>query len=291
VSVQLEEGKALVYMYGDIQASRIACGNQVAALEKAGVELVYLAKQKEALHTLEKEIKNQLAKHLNGDSDILTRWALSICGIGEVAVASLQVHVDIAKLQTAGELWSFAGLNPSAEWKAKTKRPWNADLKRTCYLIGESFVKVHNREDDIYGHVWAERKLLENERNEEGRFADQAAKKLKQVGKNTEAYKHYSQGKLPPAHIHARAKRYAVKLFLSHYFEVGYTALHGERPNLPYAIAHKQHVHYIPPPGIEWVEEEVRSHQTRENHRPGASQERGENQMDRASHQTQEVER
>lgn len=53
---------------------------------------------------------------------------------------------------------------------------------------------------------------------------------------------------LPPSHIHARAKRYAVKLFLAHYHEMGYKLVLGKEPPNPYAIAILGHVHRIEVP-------------------------------------------
>lgn len=70
----------------------------------------------------------------------------------------------------------------------------------------------------------------------------------KKIGADTDAIKSYRIGKLPPAHIHARAKRYAVKLFLAHFHEVGYRLHFGEEPPAPYPIAHLGHTHRIPAP-------------------------------------------
>jgi hypothetical protein len=72
--------------------------------------------------------------------------------------------------------------------------------------------------------------------------------KRKKIGKDTDAIKSYRVGKLPPAHIHARAKRYAVKLFLAHYHETGYRLHFGTEPPAPYPIQHLGHVHRIPVP-------------------------------------------
>ena len=87
-------------------------------------------------------------------------------------------------------------------------------------------------------------------KNENLEYKEQAEKKLEKfnIGKNTEAYKWYSQGKLPPAHIQARAKRYAVKIFLSHLFSVWYELDRGKLPPKPYAIAILNHAHEIPIP-------------------------------------------
>jgi len=70
----------------------------------------------------------------------------------------------------------------------------------------------------------------------------------KKIGKDTDAIKSYSIGKLPPAHIHARAKRYAVKLFLAHFHETAYKLHYKTDPPLPYPIAILGHAHRIPAP-------------------------------------------
>jgi hypothetical protein len=53
--------------------------------------------------------------------------------------------------------------------------------------------------------------------------------------------------KLPPAHIDARAMRYAVKIFISHLHDAMYKRILKKNPPLPYPIAHLNHVHMIEP--------------------------------------------
>ena len=54
---------------------------------------------------------------------------------------------------------------------------------------------------------------------------------------------------LPPAHIHARAKRYAVKLFLSHWHHVAYMIEYdGQEPPKPYILNQDGHTHFLAPP-------------------------------------------
>ena len=91
---------------------------------------------------------------------------------------------------------------------------------------------------------------MEIANNEAGKYEDAAKTKLEKfkIGKTTEAYKHYSAGKLPPAHIHARAKRYAVKLFLSHLHEVWFKHEFKVAPPLPYPITLPEHSHKIEVP-------------------------------------------
>jgi len=128
-------------------------------------------------------------------------------------------------------------------------RPWNANLKTLMYLAGESFVKVSNKDGALYGNLYKQKKAIEIQKNEAGEFADQAKKKLEdnKIGKDTDAYKCYAEGKLPPAHIHARARRYAVKIFLSHLFDKMYRAHYNEAPPKPFAQAILGHVHMIEP--------------------------------------------
>jgi len=139
--------------------------------------------------------------------------------------------------------------------KACAKRPWNAALKVLCWKIGEAFVKTCNNEGGFYGQIYKARKLIEEAKNGRGDFAPQAAAALeaKRFGKTTEAYKAYSAGKLPPAHIHARAKRVAVKLFLAHWQEVAWFAEFGELPPKPYAIDRLGHSDLLIPPNSETV--------------------------------------
>lgn len=132
---------------------------------------------------------------------------------------------------------------------AGAKRPWNATLKVLCWKIGESFVKVSGNPDAFYGRIYAERKVLEQSRNAAGAFADAAAGALaaKKYRSETKAKAAYEAGILPDAHVHARAKRYAVKLFLAHFWETG-RKLAGLPVPLPYPIAQLGHAHLIAPP-------------------------------------------
>jgi hypothetical protein len=203
----------------------------------------------EQSETLEGQIKRVLDAW--SDKSRLGRWAKSIVGIGPVIASGLMAHIDIREAPVVGHIWRFAGLDQTVECKPKTKRPWNAELKTLCWKIGESFVKVSTNEHDIYGKIWLARKELEAGRNDAGQFAEQAKAILekKTYGKTTDAYKAYITGKLPPAHIHARAKRYAVKLFLAHFHHVAYEIWSGgQPPPKPYVIEHLGHTHFLGPP-------------------------------------------
>ena len=200
--------------------------------------------------TLEKQIKRILNIY------VITHpmnWFFDqTIGIGPVLAAGLLAHIDIEKAPTAGHIYSFAGLDPTKSWDKGKKRPWNADLKKLCWKIGDSFVKVSGRDDAFYGKLYRERKEYEIDRNDKGLLADQAKAKIEKfnIGKDTDAYKAYSSGKLPPAHIDMRARRYAVKIFLSHLHQCWWEQETGEPPPAPYPIAHLAHAHFMKPPQV-----------------------------------------
>lgn len=131
-----------------------------------------------------------------------------------------------------------------------SKRPYNAKMKTLCWKLGQSFVKVSNNPNDIYGKIYQSRKAYETEKNERGDYKEQAFAKAEKVGKGTIAYTFYKVGKLPPAHIQARAERYAVRIFLSHLHHVMYLNEYGVEPPKPFAISILGHAHEIPVPNL-----------------------------------------
>ena len=245
-----QQVRFLVDDYYQMQGNRTRAKNQERSLNESGEPSGVIEWQARNALFQENQIKNALAAYAAGQ--VMGRWMLDLVGIGPVIAAGLLAHIDISMAPTAGSIWRYAGLDPTAEWNKGEKRPWNASLKVLCWKLGESFVKVSNNENDVYGKLYKTRKDIEIAKNERGDFADQAAAKLKKynIGKTTDAYKAYSIGKLPPAHIHARAKRYAVKMFLSHLHEVWWTHKFGSPPPVPYVFSLAEHTHKIEPPEL-----------------------------------------
>jgi hypothetical protein len=211
--------------------------------------------------TLENNIKNALNRYSR--QSLLGRWARSNYGIGPVIAAGLLAHIRMRFttkdengvqvshiMQTAGQLWSYAGLNPTAAWKKGQKRPWNARLKNLCWKIGLQWQRRYRNPKSTYGPLYYARKQIEVARNEAGWFKDVAAERLASnpPKKNTLAYAAYAQGKLPDARLDLRAMRYATKLFLAHYHHVAYEIEFGKPPPKPYVLEHMGHTNYLAPP-------------------------------------------
>ena len=140
--------------------------------------------------------------------------------------------------------------------KAASRRPFNANLKRLCWIMGESFIKVSGNDKAFYGQKYAERKLWEIENNEAGGNEKLAGDKIAsgKFKKATKAKSAYEKGRLPDAEITSRSRRWAVKMFLSHYWDVAYRiANEGQQPPRPWVIEHGGHTKYVLPPNLDMI--------------------------------------
>lgn len=245
-SMNVDEARHLVDSYYQMQENRMRFGGQIRAMkdEPHGV-LVWLEGN---ASTLEKQIATALTCF--AQSQHMGQIAMSVVGIGPVIAAGLIAHIK-PDVPTAGAVWRFAGLDPTCKWEKGQKRPFCAALKRLCFLIGESFVKVHNNPKSLYGRLYKERKEYEAAKNEAGQYGEQAKAVLERNSKHAQA-EMYKTGKLPLGHLHMRAKRYAVKIFLAHWHEEAYRHSTGKEPPKPWVLEHGGHVHKIEP---EWAME------------------------------------
>lgn len=233
-----EQARFLVDRYYQTQENRIRSEAQIRALSSGPSAVLAWFEEKDRL--LEGQIAAALKYYAEGNH--MGQWAIKTHGIGPIISAGLLAHIDIEKAPTVGHIWRFAGQDPTSKWAKGEKRPWNASLKVICWKIGESFVKVSGNPQAYYGQVYKERKALEAVHNEAGKYADQAKAVIESNPRHAQAAI-YKTGKLPPGHIHARAKRYAVKLFLSHWHGEAYQHHFKKPPPLPYPIAILGHAH------------------------------------------------
>lgn len=241
-----EEARQMVKLYYDLQGYRIEAGNQASANardEKPNALLLHFFEQ---FQRLEKQMVLVLGDY--SMSTAVGRWSRDVKGIGPVIAAGLVAWLDIEKAPTAGHIWRYAGLDPTSKRVKGQKINYNPAVKVLAWKIGESFVKVKNREGATYGELYAQRKEYEQAKNEAGDYADQARDKLanfKITKAETKAI--YESGKLPPGHIDARARRWATKMFLSHWHYVAYLDRYGTEPPAPYPISVLGHSHLLLP--------------------------------------------
>ena len=242
-----KEARYLVDLYYQMQDNRIRSYGQVRALSETEEPHDVISWAAEQSETLENQIRRALDKYT--DEEAAGAWAKSNVGIGPVLSAGLCANIgDARRFATCGDLWSYCGLVPGQKRKRGEKANWSSSLKRLAWLIGQSFVKVSGNDKAFYGHLYKQKKAYYVAKNENGDYAERAAQCLldKKYGKDTDAFKHYSAGRLPPAHIQAMGERYAAKIFLSHFWEIS-LRLKGVTPPKAYAIAILGHAHEIKP--------------------------------------------
>lgn len=250
------EARFLVDAYYQMQEDRIRASHRALRMSAPQTEheaiepnnvIAWLAEQS---LTLEQQIKGALDRYTQ--SKPIGKWMRSHKGIGPVISAGYMANIDITKANTAGKIWKYCGVAPGFDRRARGERlSHNPALKRLAFLTGESFKRLSPKDEDaFYRHLYDRRKAYELAKNENGDYADQAAQTLasKKIGRETEAHKAYSQGKLPLARIDLRACRWTTKIFLSHLQEVWWEMETGAKPPKPFALSVLGHGDYIPPP-------------------------------------------
>lgn len=127
------------------------------------------------------------------------------------------------------------------------KPPYNKDLKIKTFIIGKSFV-MNTKRGSLYGEIIARRKEEELFKNEQRAYKDQAQNILdtKNIS-DKKTLETLRDGRLTLGHIDTRARRYGVKLFISHVYEAMYYDKFGKEPPKTYVIEHMGHHDYIAP--------------------------------------------
>lgn len=272
-----DEARYLVDAYYIMQDDRKRANNQKRALTESAEPNKVIEWLADQSTILESQIKRALDKYTQAHP--MGSWMREVHGIGPVISAGLLAHIDIEKAPTCGHIFSFAGLDPSKKWSKGEKRPWNAALKTLCWKAGQSFMKFSNADECVYGKLYRERKSKEIYRNETGGNVDYALSMTDKFAKSASEAKNWYAGcyhaddvralrdagkditpenlkpirrkpgegtpMLPPAQVDARARRFAVKIFLSHMHAEWYRRHFKQEPPRPYAIAILGHAHEI----------------------------------------------
>lgn len=252
------QARYLVDAYYSVQKVRIGILLRLKAAKRHKQEIA--TNVSKLLYSLLKHQEIAMGKAIAGwgTRQPMSIWARQHMGCGPIIAAGLCAHIDIdhvtpdgRRVTSAGHIWRFAGLDPTVTWEKGKKRPWNAKLKAICWKLGDSFCRLHRRPGCFYGQLYARRKALEITRNMQGENKAEAARALEdRPGMSAAAKAYYKRGLLPPGRLDLRARRYAVKIFLAHWFEEAYRQRWDKEPPLPYPIAHMGHVHRISPPEV-----------------------------------------
>lgn len=138
------------------------------------------------LITEEDFYEDQLKKMVEGHP--AWEWPSQVKGAGLTTIGRLIGKIDIARLNTASEMWAHSGFGLEADGTRQRKRAgmkinYDAQLQSNCVILGQSL----NYSKDSYYEFYIKEKELNSE--------------------------------LPPRHAHNRAFRHMIKLFLSHFWQ------------------------------------------------------------------------
>ncbi len=261
--------KQLVASYYGVQKERIAMGNRITMLIKEYGETENIKKLMDVYKESE-VIEKTILKHIRPilrEFPIYTEWLKYVMGIGEVLSAGLIAGIKTPeRFENISKLWKYCGLhvvNGEAPSRRKgAKVDWSPFMQTLCWKIGESFVKTRG----FYRQMYDIFKKDEERKSEEGivREIDKCIgyvprdeevieivgntpltkakiEKLKKKG-----FKELRVG-LTRAHVHARAKRKTVKLFIAHLW-IKWRQLEGLPITKPYANVILGHSEFIEPP-------------------------------------------
>jgi hypothetical protein len=238
------EARYIVDLYYRIQKLRIATGNQESAAERRNEPHALVSWVEDQMRRVEESLVIPMRNY--AESTERGRWALSVRGIGPILAGACVAYIDFQKAKSASAVWRFCGQDPTAIWRKGEKRPYCARMKVVAWRIGDSFVK----HGGYYGDIYRQRKALELERDAAGLNRDGAQRSLEErMIKDEDLRELYESGHFPAGRIDLRARRYAQKRFLAHYFEVGWEEVHKTPAPKPWVIAHGGHVHHEGPPG------------------------------------------
>lgn len=255
VTLSDREARFLVDTYYQMQENRKRGRAQERALSESAEPhrvITWFGDQADVLEgQIERALDGYSKGHLVGNWLRGTRgndYKDGVFGVGPVLAAGMQAAIDISLCPTVGHIWQFAGIAGDGQkvWERGERRPWNARLKTLCWKFSDVQVKFSNDERCYYGHLYRERKEREVAKNEALAFKHVAEQRLARPKRSKEEGYH-KQGILSPGHIDLRARRYAVKRFLSDLHVVWYWLAKGEPPPLPYPITYLHHAHLKPP--------------------------------------------
>jgi hypothetical protein len=197
-------------MLWDVQRARVSMGLRRGAMERDGLNGEWfepLSIAEGEMARIEKGIDRYLAKL--GKTHALARFVVEAPGVGLGGFARLIACTgDLSRFANPAKLWAYLGMDVRSGRAPRRKRGeksnWSQQGRVVCHQLGEAIVKVgRGRYREAYDRKRAEYVAREPRGPSACVFGHDhrdAAGKIRPCG---------------PAHIHAAAQRYAVKVFLA----------------------------------------------------------------------------
>lgn len=229
-----------VRYYQGLMKMRIHISNQISAMERQALMPDDKADEiREEMVKPRKKEEGQLvriaAKNLKG-MPVWEEWLKHVDGIGEtLAIQFVALIQPIGDFANVAKLWAYAGLSVDDDGRAQRRKKgvqsnWNTALKTLCYQAAECFVR-QVKKDENGEVIWrAHYRTIYDRYKARDKGVHPEKVKAKNPKRDGGVYYDYTDG-----HMHKRAMRYTVKLFLSHLWQV-WREFEGLSVRGPYAI-------------------------------------------------------
>jgi len=210
--------------YLDLQQLRIAVGARIRKLYGTGKpdpEVLRILKAYHArLRSEEKELLAEAMKRIGNHP--LRQWCSIVKGLGDVACLLLLGYIN-PEVESAGKVWAFFGLFPGAKLRAGKKGKFDPMAKGRAWVIGRNVIMA---KDSYYPAIYQAKKeyYLKTRKMEE--FLQDPAKcpdyeACLQARKRVAERLGRKVKKAPcKGHIDNMAKRYMLKILLSHALQI-----------------------------------------------------------------------
>jgi hypothetical protein len=184
---RVDDLPALEHLRQTVQRHRIQMGNRLSAVEagRTQMDASTAAYFMQRFTEIETDCMTLISRAVEGH--VMWPWLSAVKGIGPGLAGAVLAPIDIGRANTVSALWRYAGQGVTDGERDRPKKGerlnYNANLKRTMFLVASSFM----RSGSPYRREYDESKA------------------------------YYQRGRdWTPKHIDMAAKRKMVKLFLSH---------------------------------------------------------------------------
>lgn len=230
----------------DAQKLRIQSELRFQRFEREGIQMPAKIEARiieaKALDVSAEELYQRAVADLLKDLPIWQNWLKYVKGVGPRLGGSLiGVLWPMTRFATVSKVWAYCGLDVRdgrlPKYKKGEQANWNAEMRMTCYKLGEQFLRnnsPYRRFYDVHKKRVVERELAKGT--------------IRMVEKEGVLKPEYVEKpeRAAPAHFHAMSRLRMVKIFLSHLWQVGWE-LEGLTPPKPWVIEHGGHVDFVSP--------------------------------------------
>lgn len=228
--------------YLDLQRLRIAVESRMRELNNPNLSAYSLMHELHQLLLTEEKSWLEILKEKAKDHPIWD-YCERVKGMNVVAAVTFLTYINPYKAISAGQVWAYFGFVPGQELKSGRKASFNTEAKGRAWLIARNVIMA---QDPYYYPLYQMKKQYYMEKMgkyvKEPTLCPDYQKCMQRLKAKAERLRRPLKKPSCKAHIDNRAKRWLIKLILSHALQIMREAEGLDTSNL------KSHRNYIPPP-------------------------------------------